>query len=382
MQKIYPSLHGYDWGSKSFIHQMLGVKEPELISEAWYGAHPKAPSKLDEGDMLEISQRDKKYWLGPSCNEFPFLLKILAAEKALSIQVHPSAQEAEAGFAKENMLKIPLDSPLRSYRDSKHKPELLMALTPFYALCGFREDYEIIEIFEELKLNELFRMPFMDFKYGPSETTLQLLYAEVIKSGENILVQDWLEEMPVNEKYASELYWCKELARLYPNDGACLSVFFLNLISLKPYEAIYLDAKIIHAYLKGAGIEIMSNSDNVLRAGLTSKHIDSEELFKVMSTTTYKPVITKGELKADTLMNFPAPVSEFSLHLGQVETELKLSQLCGVKIVLVLDGALSLHHRDESLVLNKGEAAVIPDSQKELMVKGKANFVFASPNLY
>ncbi len=380
MNYILPALQRYDWGSYTFIQNFLNLEDAGTIAEAWYSAHPKSPSLVNGKCFNRVIAEDPEYWLGKKDGELPYLLKILAARESLSIQVHPSKKQAEAGFDRENAQGIPLDAPNRNYRDRNHKPEMMLALTQFHALCGIREYNEIARIFAYFALGSFFES-FAGFAQNPNAERFALLYREILSREPLTGLAEHIDKLSEKELWQDELSWCKKLLKLYPRDNSILSPLFLNLICLRPNEAIFLEAGIVHAYLEGSGIEIMASGDNVLRAGLSPKHIDVEELLLVMRNEPYQARIITGETKDGKLLNYPVPVDDFRLSLLQLSSSYTLSALPGARILLNLAGDCQITHQAETLKLKKGEAVIIPSAQQDLYLEGKAVLVMASSRL-
>lgn len=335
MQKILPRVQDYPWGSTQWIPEFLGIpvtgKKP--WAELWFGAHPRAPSLLEGKDMdlFQWIQRDPQqvlgsrvmYTFGP---QLPFLLKLLAAARPLSIQCHPSKKQAQEGFQRENQLGIPVDSSHRNYKDSNHKPEILLALSPFTALCGFRSPSSILHQFGRLvsvlpKLSDFF--PLLE------KGDLEKFYRSFLSLPKDTIhswIQTYRTDLLQNRDGATlEDQWFSRLASQYPEDPGCFAPYYLNLIELSPGEALFLDAGVLHAYLYGFGIELMANSDNVLRGGLTSKHIDLEELLKVVRFQEEMPSVLRparnriqteeGECWEE---QYAVPVKEFRLSILRI----------------------------------------------------------------
>jgi mannose-6-phosphate isomerase len=289
------SLQDYAWGSTEAISKLTGKpnKDNKPQAEMWMGAHPKAPSKVfHENAWLTLLDMIEKYpieMLGEKTavafgNQLPFLFKVLAAEKPLSIQVHPNTEQAKKGFARENRFHVPLDAFNRNYQDENHKPECLCALTPFWAMNGFRPVPDILTYLEALCPNTLvaarnalekrpdphgledFFKTLLMIPPDPKKTIIE----KTVKQASKMASQD-----PVHA-------WILRLYNEYREDMGILSPALLNLICLEPGQAMYLPAGRLHSYLQGLGIEIMANSDNVLRAGCTQKHLDVPELLRVV----------------------------------------------------------------------------------------------------
>ncbi|MDD3104004.1 MAG: mannose-6-phosphate isomerase, class I, partial [Candidatus Cloacimonetes bacterium] len=233
MKYLKPALQPYLWGSHSFIQSFLHVFESGPLAEAWFGAHPNAPSKIEGRRLDEIIATEPAYWLGTQQLKLPFLMKILAADQALSIQVHPSKSQAEIGFAHENEQGLPLTDPRRNYRDDNHKPELIMALTDFHALCGFRAYSDIVDAFQHCEIAGLFES-FPHFSKQLNAASFSSLYKEIISSQPLANLNAILMQLPAEGKWAQEISWMHELIKLYPNDNSVISPLLMNLILLKP----------------------------------------------------------------------------------------------------------------------------------------------------
>ncbi|HEY3633015.1 MAG TPA: mannose-6-phosphate isomerase, class I, partial [Jatrophihabitantaceae bacterium] len=281
----------YAWGSRTDIPELLGVEPTDRpAAELWYGAHPDDPARVGETTLDQLIAADPVGMLGERVvAEFgprlPFLLKVLAAETALSIQVHPNRAQALAGFAAEDAAGVPRDAPNRNYRDDNHKPELLCALTEFDALCGFRPVARTLELFDALDVAELAR--YRSALAGPDglrAAFTALLTAEdppvdaVVAALPRLAGSEWADLGAALTRVAGD----------FPGDIGITVALLLNYVRLAPGEAIFLAAGNVHAYLHGVGVEILANSDNVLRCGLTGKHIDVPELLKI---TDFTPLV-------------------------------------------------------------------------------------------
>ena len=324
MHLIEGTIRSYDWGSHTALAQLTGRPLPTDHPEAemWFGAHPAAPSLVvsEESTLDQFLETDPTQ-LGEAHKSLPFLLKFLAADKALSLQAHPSKAEAEEGFAAENAAGVPLNAFDRSYKDDNHKPELVVALTPFDALSGFRAVASTVELLRALELPELdsfiamlgsgddaadIRGLFTTWVTLPQDFMSELLQAVVARCEQLIdatpdSLSPWI--IPSLETVLT-------LSRQFPGDSGVLCSLLLNHVRLQPGEALYLDAGQLHAYLNGTAVEIMANSDNVLRSGLTSKHVDVPELMKVM---TFSP-LENPVLEADAEGFYDTPAPDFRLR--------------------------------------------------------------------
>jgi mannose-6-phosphate isomerase len=316
----------------------------------------------------------------------PFLFKVLAAERPLSIQAHPNREQAREGYERENRAGIPPEAPERNYRDGSHKPEILCALSPFTALCGFREEEEIAGLLELFSvsaspsLRKLLEALSSELRSGlrgffsrlfvlsPEEGTELGLYArrEAARLRENY------------PEYRHEWEWCAAFAELHPGDPAIVSPLYLNLFTLNPGEAVFIPSGTLHAYIRGLGLEVMACSDNVLRGGLTSKYIDREELKRVLSFAPRKP----EPLAAPPPLPFyssPGPCEEFTLSVMRGEGGWPIGLPA---IALVTEGEALLSGGQERLALKRGDSVFIPPGNEGSLVLGGAYTLYAaSPGL-
>lgn len=377
MQYLKPSLQTYAWGSHSFIQDFLKLDSPGPLAEAWYGAHPKAPAMVGNESLQMLISRQPAFWLGPKLDSFPYLLKILAASQALSIQVHPSKTQAEQGFARENKLGIPLSDPTRNYQDDNHKPELFMALTDFHALCGFRTFTELVDGFESCHLGSFFAH-YPAFRKNPQRENFARLYREILDPQPLPKLTEHIGKLKPQGKWEKEILWMQRLLKLYPHDKNIIAPLYLNLIELKPYEAIFLPTGIVHAYLKGAGIEIMACSDNVLRAGLSPKHIDPAELLQTISLEPYAPQLITAPPIKNQMVGYLAPVKDFLLARILLEGEMELPAIAGPRILLCLSGEAKVIHKQQELILHSAQSIIIPHLEQKPQLTGKAEIILAA----
>lgn len=372
MLKLTGILQHYAWGDTSSIAMLQGRKpgdEPE--AELWFGAHPSAPSGTTAGPLDAVIAANPVQVLGEKTatdldSRLPFLVKLLAAKQPLSIQAHPSIAQAKEGFAREDAAGIPRDASHRNYKDENHKPEILVALTPFRAMAGFRpieDTVRLLEAFEMPELDEVARV-LVD---GSLEALLRhwlnldnptpLVDAVVARAGE-IAAAGHAD--PDVARLAENIVF---IGQEFSGDVGVLAALLLNHIVLEPGGAVFLPAGNLHAYLEGFGVEVMANSDNVLRGGLTSKHIDVDELMDVLifspiadptlDVVTHVEEAVRGSVRCT---EYPVPVKDFAVsrYTSQEAGETTLSD--GPAIVLVVAGQLEL---DGSVALGPGEAAFI-----------------------
>lgn len=380
MEHLEGALRPYPWGSHTLIAQLRGEPSPspQPQAELWFGAHPAAPATVNGQGLDEAIAADPAAALGKRVTEahgdqLPFLVKLLAAAAPLSIQAHPSLEQAQEGFARENTEGIALNSPNRNYKDPNHKPELIVALTEFRALAGFRPVPDTAAFFAELGSAELDRYATLLPTDGEGDlralfTTLISLphqpRVELIES-----VQRAAEELvdqhsaPAWMVDAAEVYL--ELNRAYPGDVGMLAALLLNVLTLAPGEAAFLRAGQLHAYLSGLGVEVMANSDNVLRGGLTTKHVDVPELVKVLDFSTLENPRAEAA-PSHGGVEFQLPVDSFAVRVHSLaHGETLVIDEDGPAIVLCTSGEV---RGPDGFVLSQGNAAWAPASEREVQL--------------
>ena len=408
MDQLEGSVQAYAWGDRETIAAMQGRAAPEQPeAELWLGAHPVAPSRLlGEGcSLADAVSAQPLQTLGGAVVErfgrFPYLLKVLAAGEPLSIQAHPSLAQAKAGFAREDGAGIPWDSPQRTYRDDNHKPELICALTNFEAKCGFRPIEETRLLVGALArsitdsgtpapgLSELVRRLDSDGTSADvlsgvlgwllrlSETEASTLVIEAVEAADRVLSSEFdgdgvaAGDSPL-ASYGPDLHWTGELYRFYPGDVGVVVGLLLNHVSLRPGQAMFLHAGNLHSYLRGAGVELMANSDNVVRGGLTVKHVDVDELLDVVDATP-GPAPVQTATGPD--HRFDSPVPEFSLS-RLVGPLLRRFEPAGPEILLVTEGVIAVRRvgSDHEVVVGPGQSAFVAaeDGPYELRPEGEA----------
>lgn len=381
MQKLINSVQNYAWGSKTALTELYGLANPDGLpmAELWMGAHPRSSSKIIDAQgqtraLRDVIDADKLSLLGAKVaerfGELPYLFKVLCAAQPLSIQVHPSKQAAERGYAKENAAGIALDAAERNYKDPNHKPELVFALTPFLAMNAFREFDEIAALLSPVAdANPLIG----EFIAAPDSAHLSALFAGLL----NMQGEEKNHALTIL-RHALEtqqgLAWdaIRLIAEFYPDDSGLFSPLLLNIVKLNPGEAMFLFAETPHAYLQGTGLEVMANSDNVLRAGLTPKYIDIPELVANVQFIA-KPA---GELLTQPTqrgaeLDFPIPVDDFAFSLHNLTADhVNLAQ-DGAAILFCVDGESVLSKNGERLVLAPGESAFIAANESPIQVSGR-----------
>ena len=388
-------LHGavqhYEWGGHDFIPRLIGepnaARQP--FAELWMGAHPRAPAIAEVGGTSIPLDRliDADPWaiLGPDdalrfAGRLPYLFKVLDARVMLSIQAHPSKAQAEAGFARENAAGIPVDAPNRSYRDENHKPEVHVALTDFWMLHGFRPLEEMSDVFasepELLPCMPDFAERLRAAADTPARTALlRELYARVMTMPQgdvDAMLGPLVARLEAGEaggalRRESPGFWALRAAREFPSqdghrDRGIISIYLLNLVRLKPGQGTYQPAGTLHAYLEGANVELMANSDNVLRGGLTPKHVDVNELLATLDFRDEKPSILEGRAASETGREYETPAEEFALERIEVSQGVPWSggRNHGVDTIIAIEGAAAVIAAGRTLALAQGGIGLVP----------------------
>ena len=381
------TIQEYAWGSRTAILELLGQSVPadKPQAELWMGAHPKAPSQvLADGlwrSLPEVIQESPEETLGQEVaarfsNKLPFLFKVLAAAKPLSIQAHPDKEQAGQGCARENERGIPLDAPHRNYRDDNHKPEILCALTPFWALNGFRQIEETLSLLEEARIPGLAEIV-SSLRSHPNRDGLKKFFKDLMTTDSG--KQRKIVEQAVNsaEKRTHEesvWTWMIKLNAEYPGDMGVLSPIFLNLVRLEPQQAMYLPAGELHGYLEGVGIELMANSDNVLRGGLTPKHIDVQELLAVLNFTDGDLNILSPENLTPGEAIYSTEAEEFVLSVIRIKKAAPFSSPGdrSVEMMMCTEGEVSVTDLSAGDItrLTRGISIIVPAAVRQYSIEG------------
>ena len=366
--KMDNTIQNYDWGSQTAFSSFFGFDNTNDLPQAelWMGVHPNGESYLCTGEkkqrLSDFINLDQKAILGSETltlfNSFPFLFKVLAAEKALSIQVHPCKERAEEGFHRDNVMNVFPEQ--RNYKDSNHKPELVYALTPYLAMNGFRDHIEIYSYFISLN-SEILNNLLLGFE-GFNADALETFFYNVmtLSETEKLTVLDDLLTFSV---YQTDPMFSlvQELSLQYPNDIGLFAPLFLNVVELSPGQSMFLDAGVPHAYIRGVGLEIMANSDNVLRAGLTNKHIDVNELVKntkfdsiLLDDVIFIPTIGDG------VIHYNPSADEFKLSVYH-DVKRRSVEVKGPEILFAIDDDVHLLSKDgQEIFFSKGESVFVP----------------------
>lgn len=387
--KLKNEIKNYAWGSQDAFKTLFHYKNDTNIPQAelWMGTHSAGVSKIQnekdtEYPLDELISSNPEYYLGDRVAKYhsglPFLFKALAADKPLSIQVHPNKHQAELGFLKENRQNIALNAPNRNYKDANHKPELVYALTPFEALNGFRPINEILHYFSLFSIPSL-QKEIKQLSHQPTAEQLKLFFKSLLTlSGDQkrAVIQELLSATDMHADPIASLI--QRLAKEYPEDTGIFMPMILNVVELRPGQAMYLDAMTPHAYLRGVALEIMASSDNVLRAGLTPKHIDVNELllntkFETKSQTT---LLTQPVQKENQVF-FPVPIEDFKFSIIQSDSASRQQTIMGPEILFCLSGNITIKTGEEHCTLMPGDSLFVAAAAKHYCYSGKGQLARA-----
>ena len=389
------TVQNYAWGSVTAIPKLLGQNNPDNkpAAELWMGAHVKAPSLVEcDGKWVSIKElidRSPREILGDEVakrfdNKLPYLFKVLAAAKPLSIQAHPSLDQAREGFKRENDRGIALNATNRNYRDDNHKPECICALSPFWALYGFRSIPDIIDLMQHSCPNgladELARLNANPNTEGLKQYFKDMMTMDPVR--QQRVVAEAVENASELKDKDPAFAWMMRISQDYPSDIGVLSPLLLNLIQLKPGQALFLPSGELHAYLEGIGIELMANSDNVLRGGLTPKHIDVSELLKSLHFEPRPVNVLEAVEKDMGEWVYTSAAREFELSMISVSSErpYRKSELKGIELMLCTQGKAQVQAHGSSDVKNirQGDSIMIPASIRRYEINGDAKLYKAA----
>jgi len=397
MQSLTGIVKHYDWGSTDAIPQLLSrPADGQPWAEYWLGTHPAGPAAIgdDPGTSLDAWLGEHADALGTGEREvfgdrLPYLLKILAAGQPLSLQAHPSREQAEAGFREEQARGVPLDDPTRSFPDDWPKPEMLVALTDFEALSGFRDPAETLRLFDALGVDDDIMQPtFGPLRFRDGAAALAEVFLDC-------LTMDDTRRAILNEVLAAAVRHVDDagdvgrFARLavtldeyHPGDPSLLAALLLNQVTLTPGQGLHNAAGVLHSYLTGVGVEIMACSDNVLRAGLTTKHVDHAALTRIVDFEPAAPAIVEPVAAGPSVWDYPTSDTEFHLWRLTPSPDDDHGPMPGTglaRVVMVVDGRLEIvTGTGDELELVKGEAAFIEADEPATMAGDAVAFLAAS----
>ena len=391
MLPLQNRVQAYAWGAVDGMATLVGSSPtggPE--AELWVGTHPAAPSLVahdpDGRTLAEVIAADPVRWLGPELaaaghTALPFLLKVLAVGAPLSLQAHPSAEQAQAGWAREEAAGLALDAPERTYRDASPKPEALVALDTTWALCGFREPLEAANLLAGLGI-EAFE-PLIGVLASNGRDGLRTVLSWLLshEGASRVAVADAVAAS-VRRLRSSDpsdpRLWVQRLAAAFPGDPTAVAPLLLQLVRLEPGDAVHLPAGNLHAYLSGAGVEIMAASDNVLRGGLTPKHIDVSELLAVLQ---FEPGIPPGPVAKDLgggVTTYDAGESAFALATISAQSESVAIEPAGPSLLLATGGKVELAGPNGELTIDGGDAAFVAPGEGCITVSGPGRLWWAT----
>ncbi len=399
MELMRNRIRPYAWGSRTALAELQGepFPSPHPQAELWIGAHPGDSSVLldDDGErpLVDVIAADPVSTLGTRAHEafdsrLPFLLKVLAAAEPLSLQAHPSAEQAERGFALEEAAMIPMASPRRNYRDSWPKPELITALTEFHALCGFRQPAVTVRLLGALQVPQLDHylvlLSGQQDAHGVRALFSSLITIPPVTLGPLLaaVLDACVRNVRDGGDFTAEYRTALELGERYPGDPGVLASLLLNRITLQPGQALFLPGGNLHAYLSGTGVEIMGNSDNVLRGGLTPKHVDVPELMKVLDFTPGDVQVLHGDPVGPGQWVYPTPVSQFRLWRLQPDADGIELRHDGPQVLLTVDGKLEVTGAGgRHLTLERGRSVWIAADEGPVRISGAGTAFRATDGL-
>jgi mannose-6-phosphate isomerase len=390
--KLQGKVQHYAWGGVSYLPQLLHLANPDKkpFAEYWLGAHDNAPAELleESGSVLPLNEYVRQHpesslgtYTSGRFGRLPYLLKILDVKDMLSIQVHPTKRNAELEFAAENKKGVALTAPNRNYKDDNHKPELMLALSEFYLLHGFKSEEDLLEtlhavpelvflapVFERQGYQELYRTV-MEMPQTEVNRVLQPLLDRILPA---------YKEEKLSKK--EEHFWAARAALTYDEPGkidrGIFSIYFFNLLNMHPGEAIFQDAGLPHAYLEGQNVEIMANSDNVLRGGLTPKHVDVPELLKHVRFEATHPRIIMENYGPGRIAVYHTPAPDFELSkLSLLQGESLTIRTHSVEVFIVLEGRIGVIEQDGAPFGRKPGEAFVAFHQAKFEIKAQEDAV-------
>ena len=389
------TIQEYAWGSHTAIAELLGNDFPSKTPQAelWMGAHPKAPSMVTcDGNwisLLELIEKSPKHILGKKVaekfdNRLPYLFKVLAAARPLSIQAHPSKEQAKQGFERENKQGIPIDAYNRNYKDDNHKPECICAHSRFWALNGFRKISSIVGLMEKICPQGL-KKQLETLRGQQSPVELKKFFQTLMTMNHEHQTQVIAHAVSNAKKNTDDdpaYKWMIDLHKEYPEDIGVFSPILLNLICLEPGQAMFLAAGELHAYLDGVGIELMANSDNVLRGGLTPKYIDMSELLNVLNFEEREVNILETKRIDKCEWVYESYAEEFILSVIHIKEGIIYNSPShrSIEILLCTDGKATISdlEKNHELAIDKGKSILIPASITKYSIQGNADFYKAA----
>lgn len=384
MHRITGARQPYAWGSHQAIPEFLGEAPGEgPLAEVWFGAHASAPALVEAGPSLrDLIATDPDMHLGRGVlarfgPQLPYLVKLIAPAGPLSLQVHPSIEQAAAGFEQEEAAGVPLGVPHRRYPDANHKPEMLFALEPFEAIAGFRTARRATEMLAGLDV-PLAQALLADLRSGMGPAGVRAAFTRLLDPASSP------EAAEVERTVAAVAHRLAgggspsvradrivaRLAEAFPGDVGAVASLLMNPVSLRAGETLFVPAGGVHCYLSGLAIEVMASSDNVLRAGLTSKFIDPDEVLRTVDWIAAPPVRIAAEHVNDDVEVFYAPVDDFELAVATGHGQPVTIPGRGPRVLISLDGEVLTQHGEARVALRRGQAAFVPASSRPVVLEG------------
>ncbi|MGN6353420.1 MAG: mannose-6-phosphate isomerase, class I [Parafilimonas sp.] len=372
--KLKGKVQHYAWGGTAYIPHWLGIenKENKPFAEYWMGAHPSASSALivdgKEENLYNLIQQDANSIIGEKTatafGELPYLFKILDVKDMLSIQVHPSKESAEKGFNEEEVKGVAINAPHRNYKDKNHKPEVMVALSEFWLLHGFLSEDKLLKVLQTVPEFKNFESLVMNKGYKGLYKHVMLMPQVEVDALLTPLVEREINRKKNNELTKADAGWW--VAKLYEQqenfsnlDRGIFSIYFFNIVKTNPGEAVFQGAGLPHAYLEGQNVELMANSDNVLRGGLTPKHIDVPELIKHIIFEGIEPNVMKGIDLTSGEKNYPCPVPDFGISKIELsEGEVYEAEATSLDIIVIIEGILNAKGSN-NIAAKRGEAVAV-----------------------
>lgn len=357
----------YAWGSKTLIAQLEGrppASRPE--AEVWFGDHAENPAVTEDGRLLTEWLAAEKCDIG----KLPYLVKLLAAGSVLSIQAHPSKAQAEAGFARENAEGVPLNSRNRIYKDNNHKPEVLVALSEkFYALVGLREKGSAWRLARQIGAIELIDL--LTWTDGSLEKALSWVLDPANGRAVSTIISRALNAE--SGEFAAELDLIRSLSDEHPRDPGVLVALLMNYVTLERGEGLFIPAGELHAYVYGLGLEVMTSSDNVLRGGLTEKHMDVRQLLETVNAVPSLPHRMEPQLVSDSVERYAAPIEEFCLYrIKTADASAVTHEPGGVSILVTVAGEMTVSAGEDIHTLGAGQALLVTPGVSSIILTGDA----------
>lgn len=388
MQPIQGTVQPYAWGSMTALPALLG-EEPtgEPQAELWFGAHSRSPSTIEGQPLDQLISASPEAMIGAAAvaaygPKLPFLVKILAIAQPLSMQAHPSRTQAEAGFAREEANGPDLEADDRIYRDSWPKPELVCALEPSEVLCGFRDPRQTFALFQALGASSALAL-LEPLAHGGS-AEIAVVFERILRGDHSHVVRDVLKAAQRVSSASPEgalAATAVELAGHYGHDSSILAALLMNRLTLRRPDGLFLGAGNLHAYLSGMVVEVMANSDNVIRGGLTGKHIDVDELLTLVDFTPITPSLVDCVEDSARVWRYRTPAPEFALwRLEPAGPRVGIPAHGHGRVVLVTDGVLDVATEDERLSLRPGHAVFLSPAD-DAMLSGSGVAFLGAPGL-